>query len=88
MEGSVKSLIEAEEEARKIVEQAQQDKLSKVKEADTTAQQVINLKQQAYEKTYRAEESKVRSISYCTERRRAHCPEGSRFGSGERHGAN
>lgn len=44
MEGSVKSLIEAEEEARKIVEQAQQDKLSKVKEADTTAQQVINLK--------------------------------------------
>ena len=59
MEGSVRSLIEAEEEARKIVEQAQQEKLSKVKEADTTAQQIINQKQQAFEAIFREEEIKV-----------------------------
>jgi len=57
MEGSVKSLIEAEEEARKIVQQAEKEKNDKVKDARTMADQILNKKRVEFETTYRTEES-------------------------------
>ena len=45
MEGSVKSLIEAEEEARLIVEQANKEKKEMAKNAQTQAFQIVNKKE-------------------------------------------
>lgn len=42
MEGSVKSLIEAEQKAREIVEQAERDKNKQIDEAMTIANQQLN----------------------------------------------
>ena len=59
MEGSVKSLIEAEEEARKIVEEAQKQRLQMKQDADTKANQLITLREQNYEKQISDETAKV-----------------------------
>jgi len=42
MEGSVKSLIEAEQRSREIVQQAETEKSSKLGEAKTMADQLLN----------------------------------------------
>jgi|LakMenE01Jun11ns_1017448.scaffolds.fasta_scaffold8920062_1 F0F1-type ATP synthase membrane subunit b/b' len=62
MEGSVKSLIEAEEEARKIVEEAQKQRLQMKQDADTKANQLITLREQHYEKQLNEETAKVISL--------------------------
>lgn len=59
MEGSVKSLIEAEEEAHKIVNQAEKEKTEKVKDAHSMADQILNKKRAELEIRYREEEAKV-----------------------------
>ncbi len=59
MEGSVKSLIESEEEARKIVQQAEKEKNDKVKDARTMADQILNKKRADLEAEFRAEEEAV-----------------------------
>lgn len=72
MEGSVKSLIEAEEEAHKIVSQAEKEKTEKVKDAHQVAEMILNKKKMEYDGRYREEESLVSNIpvqylclSYC-----------------------
>jgi vacuolar-type H+-ATPase subunit H len=62
MEGSVKSLIEAEEQARQIVAAAHEKKNEKVKDARTMADQIINKEREVYDKTYRDEEIKVSDL--------------------------
>ncbi len=62
MEGSVKSLIESEEEARKIVQQAEKEKNDKVKDARTMADQILNKRRADLEAKFRAEEDAVSTI--------------------------
>jgi vacuolar-type H+-ATPase subunit H len=67
MEGSVKSLIEAEEEARKIVEEAQKTRNQMKQDADTKANQLVTLKEQQLEKDFTEEQARVSNhklISY------------------------
>jgi vacuolar-type H+-ATPase subunit H len=59
MEGSVKSLIEAEEEAHKIVSQAEKEKTDKVKDAHQVAEMILNKKKMEYDSLYREEEARV-----------------------------
>ena len=59
MEGSVKSLIEAEEEAHKIVNQAEKEKTEKVKDAHQMAAQILNAKEKEYKSLYEQEEQRV-----------------------------
>lgn len=59
MEGSVKSLIEAEEEAHKIVQQAEKEKTEKVKDAHQMAAQILNAKEKEYKAKYEQEERHV-----------------------------
>jgi vacuolar-type H+-ATPase subunit H len=59
MEGSVKSLIEAEEEAHKIVQQAEKEKTEKVKDAHQMAAQILNAKEKEYKAKYEQEERNV-----------------------------
>jgi cell division septum initiation protein DivIVA len=72
MEGSVKSLIEAEEEAHKIVSQAEKEKTEKVKDAHQVADMILNKKKMEYDSLYREEETLVSNLlvqylclSYC-----------------------
>ena len=62
MEGSVKSLIEAEEEARKIVDEAQKQRKQMLKDADTKANQLVTLREQQYEVQYAEEQEKVTTL--------------------------
>ena len=63
MEGSVKSLIEAEQEARAIVKQAEKQKNEQVKDAGTMASQILNKRRAELDAKFKAEEAKVSTVS-------------------------
>ena len=64
MEGSVKSLIEAEQEARAIVKQAEKQKNEQVKDAGTMASQILNKRRAELDAQFKAEEAKVSATSH------------------------
>lgn len=59
MEGSVKSLIQSEEQAKAIVQQAYSEKNDKLREAKTNADQIVNRIRTEKEQAYASEEAKV-----------------------------
>ena len=60
MEGSVKSLIEAEQRAKDIVATAEKMKDSQKKEAKSMADQILNKQKQEHQRLYELEQEKVR----------------------------
>ena len=61
MEGSVKNLLEAENEAKQIVEEAMGEKNRLLQNANVIAQQEINARKQKWEKKLADDAEKVRS---------------------------
>ncbi len=62
MEGSVKSLIEAEQRAREVVEQAERDMNSKIDAAQTIANQMLNKQKQQFADEIAKEEKTVSNL--------------------------
>lgn len=71
MESSVKSLIQAEESAKAIVQQAEKEKNDKLREAKTNAEQLLNKERTLREAEYREEQAKVRDAAKDSETSRA-----------------
>ena len=84
MESSVKSLIEAEDQAKQIVQQAEKEKNEKLKEAKTNANLLLNKKRAEREGAYQAEVIKVRNSANKTDCERARGARQARRNGGRR----
>ena len=65
MDGSVKNLLEAEQQATLIITAAQEERKAKYENAKTSAQQRINVVQQRNDEARTAQENEVSELVRC-----------------------